>query len=163
MIEEMEKIVNECLIKYIGGEVFFNALDEKLRNNNLLMTEMINQILNREKFDYLIVSGSFEKKFKEFIDKHVNSNLSKNIITVNGGLRDNNKIVKFDDYYDIKNKNIIFIDDSYYLGRTRDKIKEAVTSNGGNFICTYVFYDGSKVKDNTVHSFYRYYDHSDIK
>lgn len=163
MVKEIEKIVNECLVKYTGGEVFFDAIDEKLRNNDSLMLEMINKIVNREKFDYLIVSGSFGKKFKEIINKHLNSNLSKNIITVNGGLRDSNKIVKFDNYYSIKNKNVIFIDDSYYLGRTKDKIKNAVTNNGGNFICTYVFYDGSKYKDNTVHSIYRYYDHFNIK
>ena len=46
MVKEIEKIVNECLVKYTGGEVFFDAIDEKLRNNDSLMLEMINKIVN---------------------------------------------------------------------------------------------------------------------
>lgn len=86
---------------------------------------------------------------KKFSDK---------VIVVNGGLRGNNEIINFYDYYDIKEKDIVFIDDSYYLGRTRDKIKYMIQKHGGNLLCTYVFYDGSRVKDDLVHSFYRYYD-----
>lgn len=162
MVKEMESLVNDCLIQHEGGEKFFDEIDEKLRNDNLLLTMMIGKILEKESFDYLIVSGRFGKVFKEFCLNHIGEDFIKNIIVVNGGLRSGNKIDDFSNDYNIKNKNIIFIDDSYYLGRTRDKIKESITNNGGKLICSYVFYDGSKIKDKNVHSFYRYYDHYPI-
>lgn len=156
---EIESIVNECLKQHEGGENFFDAIDEKLRNDNLLITMMIGKVLEQEKFDYIIVSGNFGKVFKNFCLNHIGKDFSNNVIVVNGGLRSGNKIEEFYKEYDINNKNLVFIDDSYYLGRTRDKIKDSITSNGGKLICSYVFYDGSKIKDDSVHSFYRYYDH----
>lgn len=162
MIMEMESLVNECLIQHEGGERFFDAIDEKLRNDDLLITMMIGKILEKEKFDYIIVSGNFGNVFKNFCKKHYSKEFYDNIIVVNGGLRHEHEVIDFYSNYDLKKKNIIFVDDSYYLGRTRDKIKNAINENGGNLFATYVFYDGSKIKDNTVHSFYRYYDHYSI-
>lgn len=162
MIKEIESLVNECLIQHEGGERFFDAIDEKLRNDNLLITIMIGKVLEQEKFDYIIVSGNFGKVFKKFCLNHIGKDFSDNVIVVNGGLRNGQEIDKFYTQYDINNKNLVFIDDSYYLGRTRDKIKDAITDNGGKLICSYVFYDGSKIKDDSVHSFYRYYDHYPI-
>lgn len=162
MISEMESLVNNCLIQHEGGTKFFDAIDEKLRNDNVLLLMMIGKILTNEKFDYLIVSGKFGNVFKDFCSKHINEEFCKNIIIVNGGLRHGIDIIDFYNSYDIKNKNLIFIDDSYYLGRTRNKIKETIAENGGNLICTYVFYDGSKIPDESVNSFYRYYDNYPI-
>lgn len=162
MIKEMESIVSECLIQHEGGEKFFDAIDESLRNDNLLITMMVGKVLENEKFDYIIVSGKFGEVFKSFTLKHLGEEFSNKIIVVNGGLRCGNEINNFYDKYDINNKKLIFIDDSYYLGRTRDKIKETVEKHNGKLICSYVFYDGSKIKDNSVHSFYRYYDHYEV-
>lgn len=158
MNKNIESLINKCLIEHEGGEKFFDAIDEEFRNDEKLLTLMINKVRTNETFDYIIVSGKFGKVFKNFC---LNNNIysSNNIITVNGSLRKGDEVEDFSKTYDINNKNIIFIDDSFYLGRTRDKIKKQVINNGGNLIGTYVFYDGSKIKDNTVHSFYRYYDH----
>lgn len=159
MIKEMESLVNECLIQHEGGEKFFDAIDEKLRNDDLLLTMMLGKVLDNEKFDFLIVSGNFGKIFKEFCLKHIGQEFSNNVIAVNGNLRNDSEVNEFYKEYDIKNKELIFIDDSYYLGRTRDKIKKAIDEYDGKLKCSYVFYDGSKIKDDNVHSFYRYYDH----
>ncbi len=153
----IESLVNDCLIEHEGGEKFFNAIDERLRNDNLLMAMILSRVLQNESFDYLIVSGTFGHVFKDFCIKSFGENIGKVIVTVNGGIRKGNIVGEIDK--DFSNKNIVFIDDSFYLGRTRDKIKELVKSKGGNLICSYVFYDGSKNKDENVHSFYRYYDH----
>lgn len=162
MFTEMESLVNDCLIQHEGGEQFFDAIDEKLRNDNLLITMMIGTVVTNEDFDYMIVSGNFGNVFKDFCLKHIGENFSNNVITVNGGLRKGNDIGNFYQKYDLSNKKLVFIDDSYYLGRTRNKIKETIEKNNGKLICTYVFYDGSKIKDESVHSFYRYYDHYPI-
>lgn len=54
MIKEMESIVNECLKQHEGGEKFFDAIDENLRNDNLLITMMIDKVGGNEKFDYIL-------------------------------------------------------------------------------------------------------------
>ena len=159
MVTGIESLVNDCLIQHEGGEKFFDAIDEKLRNDNLLITMMLGKVLESETFDYIFVSGSFGKVFKDFCSNHIGSDFSDNIIVVNGGLRRGYEIEPFHENYDVNGKNLVFIDDSYYLGRTRDKIKDYITKNGGNLVSSYVFYDGSKEKDDNVYSFYRYYDH----
>lgn len=151
-------IVNNCLEEYVEGECFFDAIDSYIRNNDFLIATMIDKILTYEKFDYLIVSGRFGKNFKDYILKYRFDDLKDKIIVVNGNLRHDDEVIDFYNTYDILNKEFIFVDDSYYLGRTRDKIKEAILNHGGRLITTYVFYDGSKIKDENVHSFYRYYD-----
>ena len=150
---KMESIVHECLSKHKGGDIFFDNLDEKLRNDESLMWIMINKVLENINFDYIIVSGKFGYAFQNFCQKN---NFYQNFISVNGSLRKNDIINKLN--IDIYNKKIIFVDDSFYLGRTRDKIKNFIESYGANLISTYVFYDGSKIKDINVNSFYRYYD-----
>lgn len=158
MVCKMTSLVNECLKQHEGGEKFFDAIDEKLRDDKTLINMMINKVLENEKFDYIIVSGKFGVVFKDYCNNYLDANFNKKIIVVNGGLRKDYDVISFWEDYNIKNKKIIFIDDSFYLGRTRDKIKNAVLENQGSLISTYVFYDGSKVKEDDVHSFYRYYD-----
>lgn len=154
---KINSLVEVCLKEHVGGEIFFDNLDEKLRNDETLLNMILNKVREHELFDYIIVSGKFGSMFKVFIDTH-HQNLSSKIIAVNGGLRNGEKIEDFWTNYNIKAKRIIFIDDSFYLGRTRDKIAKAIKDHQGTLINTYVFYDGSKEKEENVHSFYRYYD-----
>jgi len=162
MVSKITEIVNECLEKYVGGTPFFNAIDEKLRIDKSMIDLMINQVIENEEFDYIIVSGKFGLSFKEHCHNYCNKEFNKKIIVINGGLRKDNVIIPFWENFNIEEKKIVFIDDSYYLGRTRDKIKTAIDENNGTLINTYVFYDGSKIKDDSVKSFYRYYDFHEI-
>lgn len=61
-------------------------------------------------------------------------------------------------YYDIVCKNWIFIDDSYYLGRTRAGISVALKKvrPDASIYETYVIYDGSMGRADKVKSMYRY-------
>lgn len=157
MCKKIDSLVELCLKEHTGGEIFFDAIDEKLRNDDTLLKMITDKVLNNEVFDFIIVSGNFGNVFKKFIDTNLKE-LTKKVIVVNGGLRKGEKIVSFWEEYDISMKKIVFIDDSFYLGRTRDKIEEMITKHQGTLINTYVFYDGSKEKEENVHSFYRYYD-----
>ena len=38
---KIESIVNDCLLEHIGGSKFFDAIDEKLRNDSSLMNLII--------------------------------------------------------------------------------------------------------------------------
>ena len=111
---------------------------------------------------FLLPAG---KIFLSYTIIHIHRNckwFNKKIIVINGGLRKDNVIIPFWENFNIEEKKIVFIDDSYYLGRTRDKIKMAIEEKNGTLINTYVFYDGSKTKDDSVKSFYRYYDFHEI-
>lgn len=158
-MKRMESIVHECLIEHEGGEKFFDAIDEKLRNDTLLISMMINKVLENENFDFIITSGKFGHVFKDYCKKYMSLNFNNKVIVVNGSLRKGDRVIDYSNKYNVCNKKVVFIDDSYYLGRTRDKIKASLEENKGTLISTYVFYDGSKIKDESVHSFYRYYDH----
>lgn len=61
-------------------------------------------------------------------------------------------------FLDLEGKRVVFLDDSFYLGRTRDAIRKELERNGASLVGTIVAYDGSKEKDSTVKSLYKYYD-----
>ena len=125
----MKSLVNECLIEHECGESFFDAIDEKLRDDEKLINMMIDKVKENEDFDYIIVSGKFGSVFYEYASNY-QDDLKEKIIVVNGGLRKDNVITSFWENFNIQNKRIVFIDDSYYLGRTRNKIKEAISDGG---------------------------------
>ena len=64
MVQEMTSLVNDCLIQHKGGEQFFDAIDEKLRDDKVLINMMIEKVKKNEVFDYIIVSGNFGNVFK---------------------------------------------------------------------------------------------------
>ena len=136
----MVNMVNDLLIKYVGGETFFDALDEEIRIN--------------DEFEGFIVSGKFGKRFKDFYLNNYHPN--KEVLVCNGALRKGNDIGL--DNYDLNNKKYIFLDDSFWSGKTRDVVQKYIEENNGIFLKSYVFYDGNKEKSQNVESFYRYYD-----
>lgn len=154
----LEKLVYKLLETYIGGDEYFDNLDLNNRKNNKYFRYMLDTIKN-EDFDYIIVSGHFGKSFTNYCKK--NNIYENKIILVNGSLRKNNEIdTKL--IYKIDNKKVIFIDDSCYSKTTINKVKKFIEKSNGNFIKTYVFYDGCKEKDNNIVSFYRYYDNFEV-
>ena len=145
--------VNELLEKYIGGQIFFSELDNAVKFDEEILTQLL-QKANTIKNAYsnpqdilTIASGEIG------LSLH---NLGIQVdFLVKGGLRHNPNDINLKPFADkIKNKNFIFIDDSYFSGKTLQVIKEEIVS--------IVAYDGSRTKDNFVYSLYRYYDHYDI-
>ena len=78
------------------------------------------------------------------------------VIVVNCSLRKGEIYAEFRGKY-FNNKKFIFIDDSFYSGKTLSKIKEYLLSSNGELIATYVFYDGCKEKTKDLYSIYSYY------
>ena len=76
MVEEIHCLVNECLKQHEGGEQFFDAIDEKLRNDNALINMMIEKVSANEVFDYIIVSGKFGNVFKEYCNNYLEDNFN---------------------------------------------------------------------------------------
>lgn len=159
----MKPIVNECLEKYKGGEGYFNELDGMIKNNETLMVLFLMYAVQVSCVTNVILSGEIGLKYLKL---HLENKIPDyiNLMIVNGGLRKGNKItggimsnceIIPESLY---NKQIIFIDDSFYSGKTANKIEDFLRSRGSSIFTTYVFYDGSKEKYGSVKSLYRYYD-----
>ena len=153
----MKSIVKTCLEQHEGGEIFFDNLDEMIRNDDSLIKMMIEKIQKEISPSFIVVSGNFGIVFLNYCMKNMPMDFTSSVIVVPGGLRNGvpvgNIPIKF------SNQKGIFIDDSYYLGRTQQAIAKELKKIGSEIYKTYVFYDGSKEKKDDVVSFYRYYDH----
>ena len=147
--------VNKLLEKYIGGQIFFTELDKAVKFDADLLEDLIHAAKAKYGNVYTIASGEIA------LSMH-NLGIPIDFI-VPGGLRTNPDKIYLDRFKDlIEHKQFVFIDDSYFSGRTAAIVKNTIKRLGGTFKGTYVIYDGSKVKDADVDSLYRYYDHFDI-
>lgn len=155
-MELLNKIVKDCLAQHEGGEKFFDYLDENIRVNMNILDLLSVKFLLGNDFDKIVVSGKFGRMFANYYMNDLYTDDAK-IIMVNGGLRKDEPIDDLS-HLNIKGKKFIFVDDSFYSGKTRNVIKAEIERLGGKLIQTYVVYDGSKEKDKTVRSLYRYYD-----
>ena len=154
---DMFNTVNQLLEKYIGGQIFFTELDKAVKFNPEILFELSStaQRVMRPFKPLTIASGEIG------LAMH---NLGVPVdLLVPGGLRFDPSKINLAPFADkIRGRNILFIDDSYFSGKTAAVIKEEIEQLGGTWLGAYVAYDGAKVKDENVWSLYRYYDYHDI-
>lgn len=159
----MKLIVNECLDKYKGGEGYFNELDGMVKNNETLMVLFLLYAVRDSGSYNVILSGEiglkylklkFENKIPDYINLMIVNGSLRNGKEITGGIMSNLEVIP-ENLYD---QQIIFIDDSFYSGKTHNKIETFLRSRGSTIYRTYVFYDGSKEKYGNVYSLYRYYN-----
>lgn len=152
-LQEMQQrvvpMVEHCIQKYEGGEKYFDNLDGLIKNDLELLYSFTEFAVRQSKTKTVIVSGEIGSYLTKIIPKNVN------LICVPGGLR---KEVMLNP---ISCDKGIFIDDSFYSGKTYKKVKSAVELGGGTLCGAYVFYDGSLARDKEVFSLYRYYKEGD--
>lgn len=155
MKHTMFATVDKLLEQYIGGQIFFTELDKAVKFNIDILEELIYQAKAIFPKAKLIASGEIG------LSMH---NLGVQVdYLVPGGLRFNPEKINLEPFKDkIENQDFLFIDDSYFSGRTATVIKEEIERYGGRFVGTYVAYDGSKNKEADVYSLYRYYDYHDV-
>ena len=159
----MHPIVSECLDKYKGGESYFNELDSLIKNDEVLMVLFLAYAVQDSGIYNVILSGEIGLRYMQLQLQNKVPNYI-NLMVVNGGLRKNSEITGgimsncevIPEGLD--NMDVIFIDDSFYSGKTRNKVNEFLYHRGTVIYGTYVFYDGSKEKHDNVVSLYRYYD-----
>lgn len=154
MKNQMFEKVNVLLEKYVGGQIFFTELDKAVKFNQQILEELVNKA--KSFHDCLtIASGEIG------LSMH---NLGVKIdLLVPGGLRHDPTKINLEPFtYKIEGKDFIFIDDSYFSGKTAMVVKEEIERLGGRFIGSLVAYDGSKYKEDNVWSLYRYYDYHDL-
>lgn len=146
-MELLNNIIQQLLDKYIEGQTYFTALDKAIQHK--LIADKLFSIATKN--NTVIVSGGFGQFIKRLYPE-------KNLLLLDGGLRHLKRISLEHIGDKIKNREFIFIDDSYYLGRTRNVIRAEIDRLKGYFKHTYVVYDGSKYKDKEVTSLFRYHE-----
>lgn len=162
----LNEIVYQCVAEHTGGEAFFDMLDRLISSETEVLKALLSSIFDFHFFNHdidynkltVIVSGKFGQQMKQYVES--NKDLGDfNLVVVEGGLRQA-QIQDHEQYESlIKGRYCFFIDDSYFLGRTANKIKSMVCELGGVFCQTIVAYDGSRILESDVASFFRYYDH----
>ena len=137
----MKPIVTECLTKHISGENYFNELDGMIKYNETLLVLFLMYAVQDSGVYNVIMSGGIGLKYIQLqLQNKIPSYI--NIMTVNGGLRKGKDIVggiasncrTIPDDFD--GDRVIFIDDSFYSGKTANKVKEGVYQYLANiFLC----------------------------
>lgn len=153
----LDEIVYEMLNTHGGGEVFFKHLDKAVQQPAII-NSLIDMAFYTSYHKNAIVSGNFGRFLCNY-SKIYHPSAAYRLIIVNGGLRAGNSPIDNLDYLglSIRDKEFIFVDDSFYSGATRDQVRAEIERQGGFLVSSYVIYDGSPVKDPTVHSLFRYY------
>lgn len=151
----MFETVNKLLEQYIGGQIFFTELDKAVKFNREILLQLVGEVSKTYPNVSTIASGEIG------LSMH---NLGVDIdFIVPGGLRFEPEKINLEPFVErIKGRNFIFIDDSYFSGKTAMVVREEIEKLGGRFLGSFVAYDGSKEKDEKVKSLYRYYDHYDL-
>jgi pyrimidine operon attenuation protein/uracil phosphoribosyltransferase len=168
--KKIHNIINNITKNYPSGDIFFTKLDGEIKNpkNLNLTTELFTRIKNEfgDNFN-IVVSGGYGRFVMNLIEKGV-LDIKGTILQLSGGITshktDMDKIKKESDpkiiwkNNSIKNKEFIFIDDSYYSGTTEVTIKEFLENFNSTITKTFVLYDGNDKRSPNRESLYRYYD-----
>ena len=160
MKHRMSQITKKCIDSHGGGEEYFNELDDLIKNDEDFLMSYLTHI-SQSSVKNIIVSGGIGYKIAVLKHKYSWFLEDYNIEYVNGSLRKGLPIQysnwKLDSY---KNQPFIFVDDSYYSGKTLRIVRTYIEEvHGGYLQDSYVFYDGSEDNLDDVVSLYRYYDH----
>lgn len=156
----MAKIVEICSERHTGGENYFNELDRYVKNNDELLISMILYISELYRNPVYILSGEIGIRYIQLHKKYPEILGKMHWIIVNGSLRKGRKIdeVMSKGIFEIHDCECIFLDDSFYSGKTFSEVKKYIGSVGGEIRKAFVFYDGSPEKFDFIESLYRYYE-----
>ena len=147
--------VNELLEKFVGGDIFFDQLDDSIRASKEILAMLDHDVNIRYphgKYRYVVTGKTGIAYF--------NYGFTTDLI-VPGGLRKSNTRLDLSEYVK-SGENYVLIDDSYFMGRTEAVIRKALSECGASLAGTLVFYDGCIEKRPWVTSMYRYYDNYDV-
>lgn len=149
MIEKVQK----CLETHVGGEAYFNELDAAIKSDENLLRSFINRIIEETNCHNFVISGEIGTIYSKLY-----SHDDIHLLLLPGGLR-HDKEIPCNIGIIYEEMGFVFVDDSYYSGKTLNAVKKYIESTGAKIIANYVFYDGSRENKDNVKSIYRYYDY----
>lgn len=146
-----EILIERLLATDVGGKEFYEILDMSVRNEDFFIDLVMLAIDTFGRIPMnIVLSGQFGVAFNEWSKNGILHKL-----VVNGGLRYGDIIESSLSDNEIRGREFVFLDDTFYKGRTRDKVREYVESRGGTLTDTFVVFDAGLSDDNSVHSIYR--------
>jgi hypothetical protein len=149
---KINTIVNRNLKTLTGGQKFFTQMDKEVQLP--VFFEALWERAKKEQGDFTpAVSGGYGLEFARYLRVHQKVKA----VTFNGSLRSKEPISLANNRHLIQDKKVVFFDDTFYQGKTRNKVSQEIERLGGKLVATYVCYDGSKITDPSVHSLYRYH------
>lgn len=158
--DKMRDIVVDLSNKYRKGKPFFDALDAKIKDihNRDILLELVSYCED----EWIASSGEFGEILLDMFKCDMFKCLG--VVTFNGKMLTNNIGVESwkPTEFDLKDKEFIYIDDSYFSGGTVKKIDNFMSDYNSSIKSVNVMYDGSEEKLDFVNSFYRYWDYRDI-
>lgn len=142
-------IVGKFLDTFGGGKEFFDAIDHHIKHDRTILQELYDMPIINAFYDArIIMSGEIAIAAHNFgfrVD-----------VIVNGGLRNGAPIIDLSSF--VKPKDVfIFIDDSYYSGKTFHAVSQEVERCGGKVFAAVVAYDGCPYRIDKLYSLYSYY------
>lgn len=149
MMEKVEK----CLKTHVGGESYFTELDAEIKADEDLLRTFLHQIIIKTKVNNFVMSGEIGRYYAALFSPE-----DINLFLLPGGLR-HDKEVPYDIGRIFEGMDFVFLDDSYYSGKTLHSVKDYMATTGANILASYVFYDESKHNTDGVRSIYRYYNY----
>lgn len=156
--------IGEILKRHKEGKEFFDALDYTIRGDKDILKDFYNfswynifdsPSINSTSYN-TIMSGRFGLSLISNYGGSLIRSFNK-VIVVNGNLRKGEEPEIY--CTEFGNKPFIFLDDSFYSGKTRDSIQGKLSEIDPTtkIIKTFVIYDGSKELQPDVFSMYRYH------
>ncbi len=146
--------IKGLLDKEGGGKIFFNKLDKVIKED----PDIIKEITQGLKDKYLVSSGGFGDNLFNLWES--GSLECKGVLVFNGKIVTKKKGINYyyPEEFDVDNKSFVFVDDSYFSGKTMREIEKYLLEEHQSTISEIrVGYDGSKEKNPKVKSLYRYY------
>lgn len=138
------------------GTRFFDAMDDWLCSTDWYSLQL-DRYLDRA-MDHLyvgtpdiVVSGEWGRRFAKWYALRWTT---PEVLVLPGGLR-HGDLPAFD--IDLSLRSFVFLDNSCYRGRTREKINNRITGAGGRLVDTLVLYDGSRERIPGISGMYRYH------
>lgn len=154
--DELDKLVKDLVLKYHGGRKFFDELDNSIKR--ILSKDIIISLSKGNPNEWIASSGEFgDIVYKLWMEGKIKC---KGLVVFNGKINtyDLNVISYYPEDFNLNNKEFIYIDDSLFSGKTYHRIDDFLKKYNSKIKSVSVIYDGSRIKDKKINSFFRYYN-----
>lgn len=154
-VTELVSLVNEVTEKHGDGTPFFDALDEALCEDYWYVVELNRYFELRDPSLRIVVSGKWGRGFVKFLGTP--TRWTSTPLVLPGGLR-HEDLAPID--VDLTGQRFVFLDDTCYKGRTRNKIRERIEEAGGELVTGLIIYDGAKLPLKGLYGLWRWHGRS---
>jgi hypothetical protein len=153
----INELVEKLIAEHVGGERFFDNLDAAVRNEHYVQ-QLWRLHVQGDYYGYepgIVLTGKFGNLFANWLSAY---KIKRQVFILDGGIRHKDEIDDLCHVFASVGGEYVLFDDSLYSGKTRDLIANHLAYFGGKLTKTYVVYDGSHERDDSVVSLYRYHE-----